>query len=351
MTGTDGATMDATSGSVASNGFIGNWTRVQSYKQGPSASLSTFFKSGLSFTYPSNSKYSVPTANTAAATDWQSFYNLNYTARRLISSISFDSPGSYYMSFLMNSGNGSAMVGLIETLTTSSADTTPQSLLVGHTYGSQWTIQYQPANKAVWVDGTYDARGGSTTSGNVSGASWFVLAKFTTAASGNDRVQVKGFAPSDTLPANESLVSWDVDYQTPITGVMRYAAIQMEFMSAVDELRFATSYVNAVGLPEAPTIGTPTFSASALKGSSTNLQITSNSSGRARFFVDGKRIPGCLDVATAGIAPNFTATCLWKAPVRGSHSITAQFTSNDTLFTGALSPVSKLFVTNRTTLR
>ena len=354
ISGTNGSSMNTNSGSVSSNGFIGNWAKVEGTKQPYDLSQSTYFKSGLTFAYPTNSRYTVPTGNTAAASDW-SLWVLNYNARRLVTPISFDASGTIYMSYLINvatssGGNGSAMVGLIETMTTSSADSGPQSLLVGYTYNSRWTVEYQAANAAVWNDSAYDAASTNTVVGNASGSSYLVVTKFTTAASGNDRVQVKSYAPTDNLPASDSSISWDVDYQTPITGTMRFAAIQLEYQTAVDELRFATSYVNAVGLPESATLSAPTISGAANKGVTTNIQVTSNSTGKVRFLVDGKRIPGCLAVSTSGTAPNFTATCPWKAPVKGSRTITAQLISSDSLFTNT-SSTSRVDIAKRTTTR
>lgn len=357
MTGNDGASMDQNIGSATSVGFLGNWTKVLATKQPLADSLPTYFKTNLNFAYPTNSRYSVSSGNSVAASNW-SLWEVNYTARRLSTPISFDAPGTYYMSFLMNvagtsNSHGSAMVGLIETLTTSSSDSVPQSLLVGYTYTTpaSWAVDYQAANAAVWNDSAYDATNGTAIAGNVSGSSWFVLAKFTTAASGNDRVQMKGFAPSDTLPASDTSITWSVDYSTPITGVMKYAALQLEYQSAVDDLRFATNYANAVGLPEAPTLGTPSISGTTYKGTSSNIQLTSNSAGKVRFLIDGKRIPGCLAVPTTGTAPSFTATCLWKPPVSGMRSLSAQFTSLDPLYSDTNSPSTTVIVRKRTNTR
>jgi hypothetical protein len=358
MTGTDGMTMDQDAGSSSSNGFVGPWNRVQATKSPTSASsLSTYFKTNVTFAYPTNSRYTVPSANSAAGSTW-SVYDLSYTARRLVNPISFDTPGTYYMSFLMNvagsaNSHGSAMVGLIETLTTSSSDSVPQSLLVGYTYTTpaSWAIDYQAANAAVWNDSAYDASNGTAIAGNASGSSWFVLAKFTIAASGNDRVQMKGFAPSDTLPASDSSITWSVDYSTPITGVMKYAALQLEFQSAVDDLRFATNYANAVGLPEAPTLGSPSLAGTIYKGIISNIQMTTNSAGKVRFLVDGKRIPGCLSIPTTGTSPNFTATCPWKPPVSGMRALSAQFTSLDSLYTDAFSSSTNVMIRKRTNVK
>lgn len=100
-----------------------------------------------------------------------------------------------------------------------------------------------------------------------------------------------------------------------------------------------------------PTIGVPTISGAVTKGGSVTISVTSDSSGKVRFFLNGKRIAGCLSQATTGSAPSFSASCTWRPSFHGSQQITAQ------LFTGvqgATTPTSaplKTFVNRRSTLR
>ena len=57
---------------------------------------------------------------------------------------------------------------------------------------------------------------------------------------------------------------------------------------------------------------------------STNSIIASMSSpSKVTFFANGKRIPGCVKIATTGSSPSVTATCLWRPAIHGSTSVTA----------------------------
>ena len=53
-------------------------------------------------------------------------------------------------------------------------------------------------------------------------------------------------------------------------------------------------------------VSTPT------KGVRANITISVNIAGKATFSIYGKRIPGCIKVATQGSSPSITATCAWK---------------------------------------
>jgi hypothetical protein len=98
-------------------------------------------------------------------------------------------------------------------------------------------------------------------------------------------------------------------------------------------------------------IGSLTLSGTAYKGLTTSLTLTSNTPGRVRFFMDGKRIPNCLSVPTAGSSPTYTATCNWKPAVSSRHTLTAIFTPSDSSFQAASPAPSNLFILKRTTTR
>lgn len=55
------------------------------------------------------------------------------------------------------------------------------------------------------------------------------------------------------------------------------------------------------------------------------IEITANvdMQSRVTFFVNRKRIPGCINLATTGSSPNFTATCRWSPSSRGVASLSA----------------------------
>jgi hypothetical protein len=78
-----------------------------------------------------------------------------------------------------------------------------------------------------------------------------------------------------------------------------------------------------------PTISAPITDGVFLKGTLESATVTTNLSGKVRFYFDGKRIPSCLSVATTGTAPNLVAVCNWKPAVSGGKIIYATFTPAD----------------------
>jgi hypothetical protein len=112
-----------------------------------------------------------------------------------------------------------------------------------------------------------------------------------------------------------------------------------------------TLTVTITNVNESSTIGSPTFSGSTTKNATVTISITSNVAGRARFFINGKRIPNCLSRSTTGSYPNFTATCAWKPPVTGRQSVSATFTPTDNTFSVTNSPVATIQILKRTTTR
>jgi hypothetical protein len=78
-----------------------------------------------------------------------------------------------------------------------------------------------------------------------------------------------------------------------------------------------------------PTISIPTYVGPILKGTPESVTVTVNLSGVARFYIDGKRIPGCLSVIPTGTAPNLVAVCTWEPSVSGVKTIYVTFTPSD----------------------
>ena len=91
----------------------------------------------------------------------------------------------------------------------------------------------------------------------------------------------------------------------------------------------------------------PTFSGTIHKGALESVTVTVNIPGRVRFFIDGKRIPGCLAVNTTGTTPAITATCTWKPSVTGQRSVYAVFTPSDGTTSGVTSAKTILPVVKR----
>jgi len=95
----------------------------------------------------------------------------------------------------------------------------------------------------------------------------------------------------------------------------------------------------------------PTFSGTIYKGALESVTVTVNIPGKVRFFIDGKRIPGCLAIGTTGVAPSITATCTWKPSVTGIRSVYAVLTPSDGTTTGVTSAKTALPVVKRLNAR
>jgi hypothetical protein len=73
--------------------------------------------------------------------------------------------------------------------------------------------------------------------------------------------------------------------------------------------------------------------------------------GIVSFFLNGKRIAGCISRTSTGTYPNYTATCSWRPTVQGAQRITARLTTS---IQGAATPTSSplsVFVNRRVTTR
>ena len=358
MSGTNSTSMNSVAGSSDSIGLTGNWIKVNGVKSGSDpVRASVFINSyNANLAFPTNSSLTVPANNTAAGTTsntWSPFGS----ARALTSPISFDADGTYYFSYLMyaptdGGGNwGSAVAGLLTGIPANNTDTSKSALYFGWTYQGTAIIKKASANLPVWENGNYGAVGAASTPAATGNKSWFVVVKISTAATGNDSVRIKMFSPSGTIPTTDSSISWDATYSTPITGSWSHLAVQGEYNGLIDEIRGALSYNAVAGLASAAIMGTPSSSGELVKGISSTISVSVDSPGFVRFFMDGKRIPGCLKISTSGTSPNFTATCTWKPSMRGSRKFTASFTPSDANSLAANSTATTYFISSRTNRR
>jgi hypothetical protein len=137
------------------------------------------------------------------------------------------------------------------------------------------------------------------------------------------------------------------DFEAPLDSDTNSAYIVIVTVSDGTLTDTQTVTVTITNVNESSTVGTPTFSASTVKGVTVTISIASNVAGKARFFVNGKRIPACLARPTTGSYPNFTVTCSWKPPVTGRHNVSASFTPTDNTFSAANSPVTTIQVVKR----
>jgi hypothetical protein len=75
--------------------------------------------------------------------------------------------------------------------------------------------------------------------------------------------------------------------------------------------------VDRPATPEITSSAIPTFK----KGVASTLTTTLDRSGRVTFLARGKRIPGCISMATPSATP-YTVSCSWKPTATGSFPIT-----------------------------
>ena len=112
-----------------------------------------------------------------------------------------------------------------------------------------------------------------------------------------------------------------------------------------------TFAIVVTNLNEASTTSTPSVPGNVYKGVVITLSVTVNSPGKVRFFMDGKRIAGCLEISTSGSYPNYSASCSWRPTVTAQHKVSATLTPSDVTFSSSTSPVGSFWVLKRTTLR
>lgn len=112
-----------------------------------------------------------------------------------------------------------------------------------------------------------------------------------------------------------------------------------------------TLSVTVTDVAENASIAAPVISSTLFKGVSASVSATSDFSGRVRFFIDGKRIPGCLSVPTIGAVPTAVATCTFRPTVTGIRRISAFITPTNNGITPALSTSVIVSITHRSSLR
>jgi len=81
-----------------------------------------------------------------------------------------------------------------------------------------------------------------------------------------------------------------------------------------------------------------------------NLSIAPGYAGRVTFFESGKRIPRCINLASNS-GNSYSVTCPWQSGNIGTRDVKAVFTSSDSGASSGSSPVTKIFISKRTTRR
>lgn len=154
-------------------------------------------------------------------------------------------------------------------------------------------------------------------------------------------------------PLNGSLIFNSApDYEAPAdVGSNRTYAFTIVGTDVAGNATTVNYVVTISNVNEDSSLGAPSISGTPFKGVKTDLVVTSNTAGKVRFYMDGKRIATCLAISTAGSYPNFTATCRWSPAVTGRRALTASIVPTDSTFTSTTSPTSYLQVVKRSTKR
>lgn len=142
------------------------------------------------------------------------------------------------------------------------------------------------------------------------------------------------------------------DFEAPIDSNQDNSyTVRIQVTDTAGNFRWREITFTVININESSNVGSPTISGTAYKGVTTPLVVTSNVAGKVRFYIDGKRIPNCLSVATVGTYPNFTATCNWKPAVTNKHSVKASITPTDNSFSASYSDQATIWIYKRATTR
>jgi len=253
-------------GSAATGGgFTGNWSTVQSVTHTAVAALTLRSQqtgTDLPSTYPPGAGIQISSTSRAVG-QGGSGPELRQNARQLSSPISMDQDRTFYVSFLSQASiNAQQMVGFMNGLPSSFSDTSKRTLLFGlaATNPSQLAIDYGSANRLAGCpdDGAVACSSASSnysaiTSGaglagseivNTARYGMLYVAKISASASGSDTIQLKRIRYFDGVPLNDTSISWDLTYSTPITGNFTHLTVQnyAAGFPLLDELRVAETY-------------------------------------------------------------------------------------------------------------
>lgn len=190
---------------------------------------------------------------------------------------------------------------------------------------------FDAGNKlAIYENGTYNNLGYSSTANVFSLNTWTLFTAIVRFSGGANKVYVN----------NSEVISWSntesglgyadsrITVAAGYTGTAKYAGITMGALAiynrALSAAEIQTSYdyysnyfndVSSISLES---------SANVKKGATATITATVGSRGRVRFFSNGKRIAGCLNVPVQFTSLPLTATCTWKPTTTGLLNLSAR---------------------------
>ena len=222
-----GSGTDLDSSTTGGSGWSGGWYSDTGLSNSPTVFGVTDYTWNLpalpSGSYQMLDKKSVDTTGSGSA----------YAGRGLSTGIDFDSDGTYYLSYTMDTVSG---IGQELDLFAGSSEIL--------------SVQYLGGGNTLRMTTTNSSNSG--TKGATAGNDWFVVVKLETSAAGDDIARLSVFEAGDTVPATES--GWDVSHNGgTITGTVDQIAQWKYFNTGVGigNLRVADSYIDAVSaVPE-----------------------------------------------------------------------------------------------------
>lgn len=141
------------------------------------------------------------------------------------------------------------------------------------------------------------------------------------------------------------------DYEAPADSDANNVYLIITWVSDGQQSDSQTVTITVLNVNEPGTITLPAISGTPIKGAHLTVSVTVNTSGKVRFYTDGKRIAGCLAKSTTGTYPTLTASCIWKPTRLGRQFVTAEFTPTNTSFSSVTSQPQMIWVVKRTSNR
>jgi len=115
-----------------------------------------------------------------------------------------------------------------------------------------------------------------------------------------------------------------------------------------------TNFLIQISVGTSTTVGSvsaPTASGTFSKGKTVILTSITNGPGKVTFYTRGKRIPGCVAIATVDYSGTLKAICSFKPSTSGATKISASYIASNSSYTNASSGTSELMIGRRSDTR
>ncbi len=170
-----------------------------------------------------------------------------------------------------------------------------------------------------------------------------------TISAGDDQSKFSLLRISETYSALSFVTAPNFEVPTD-NGANNTYALTVRAVDGSANSRTQNILVSVTDVNENSTFLGFTISGTAIYRSTIQISATINIAARVSFRVDGKRIPGCISVATAPSSP-FIATCNWRPSRRGSLALTATATPIDSGYAISSATPLRVVVSTRSSKR